>query len=306
MNTTDREIVITRVFDAPRELAWQAMTDPKHVVEWWGPHGFRTTIQKMEVRPGGVWTHIMHGPDGTDYPNHSVFQEVVYPERLVFAHGGSRPGGPEADFIATWTFEAITNKLTRVTIHMVFPTAAQRDIVVKEYGAIEGGKQTLERLADHLPKMGFAARDITIERIVDAPPALVFQCWTDPKHMARWWAPHGFTNPVCELDPRVGGTWRIVMRAPDGTEYPCHGVYQEIVANERLVFTNIATDAAGTPVLDGHTTVTFTEMNGKTKMTVRASATALVDYATAYLEGMEIGWTQSLERLDTEVASTPR
>ena len=299
--TTDREILVSRLFDAPRELAWQAMTDPRHIVHWWGPRGFTTTIQEMDVRPGGVWTLVMHGPDGTDYPNHSVFQEVVYPERLVFAHGGSRPGGPEADFIGTWTFEAVGDQ-TRVTIHMVFPTAAQRDIVVKEYGALEGAKQTLERLSEHLPRMGVGARHIVIERIVDASPALVFQCWTDPDHMARWWAPHGFTNPVCELDPRVGGTWRIVMRGPDGTDYPCHGVYQEIVPAERLVFTNMATDAAGKLVLDGLTTVTFAEVNGKTKLTVRTGAIALVDYAVDYLKGMQEGWTQSLERLDTEVA----
>ena len=154
MTNIDREIVITRVFDAPRELAWQAMTDPEHVVHWWGPHGFTTTIQEMDVRPGGVWIHVMHGPDGTDYPNHSVFQEVVYPERIVFAHGGRKPGGPEADFIATWTFEAIGDK-TQVTIRMVFPTAVARDIVVKEYGAIEGGKQTLERLAGPSSNDGF-------------------------------------------------------------------------------------------------------------------------------------------------------
>ena len=104
---SDREIVVTRVLDAPRELAWQAMTDPRHVAQWWGPRGFTTTIGQMDVRPGGVWTHVMHGPDGTDYPNQSVFKEVVYPERIVFAHGGSRPGGPEANFVATWTFEAL-------------------------------------------------------------------------------------------------------------------------------------------------------------------------------------------------------
>jgi uncharacterized protein YndB with AHSA1/START domain len=304
--TADRELVITRIFDAPRELAWQAMTDPAHVVQWWGPRGFTTTIQVMDVRPGGVWTHVMHGPDGTDYPNHSVFQEVVYPERIVYAHGGHGPGGPEADFIATWTFEAIEDNKTRVTMRGVFPSAEARDAVVREYNALEGGKQTLERLAEHLPAMGVAARYIVIERVLDAPPALVFQCWTDPVHMARWWAPHGFTNPVCELDVRVGGAWRTVMRAPDGTEYPCHGVYQEVVPNQRLVFTNIATDAAGKPVLDGRTTVTFSPHNGKTKMTVSTGAIALVDYAAAYLEGMQAGWTQSLERLDTELASLPK
>jgi uncharacterized protein YndB with AHSA1/START domain len=257
----------------------------------------------MDVRPGGVWTHVMHGPDGTDYPNHSVFQEVVYPERIVYAHGGRKAGRPEAEFIATWTFEAIEDKKTRLTMRGLFPSAAARDLVVKEFGAIEGGKQTLERLAEHLPAMGCDARSIVIERIVDAPPALVFQCWTDPKHMARWWGPRGFTNPVCELDVRIGGTWRIVMRAPDGTEYPCQGVYQAIVPNERLVFTNVATDAAGKPVIDGLTAVAFTEANGKTKVTVSTSGIAVVDYAVAYINGMEAGWTQSLERLDGEVAA---
>src|ERR1700678_444638 len=93
-NSADREIVISRVFDAPRELVWQAMTDPLHVIHWWGPRGFTTTIEEMNVRPGGVWKQVMHGPDGTDYPNKSIFTEVVKPERLVYAHGGGKKGGP--------------------------------------------------------------------------------------------------------------------------------------------------------------------------------------------------------------------
>lgn len=153
LNTlASREIVITRIFDAPRELVWEAWTDPKHVVQWWGPTGFTTTIEKMDVRPGGVWIHVMRGPDGTDYPNKSVFTEVVRPERIVFSHGGGKKGGPAAQFQATWTFEALGDK-SRVTIHMLFPTASDRDRVAKEYGAIEGGKQTLERLAEHLARM---------------------------------------------------------------------------------------------------------------------------------------------------------
>ncbi len=147
--TVDREIVITRTVDAPRELVWNAMTDPNHVVHWWGPHGFTTTIEKMDVRPGGVWKHVMHGPDGADYPNSSVFKEVVKPERIVYSHGGGKVGGPGVHFVATWTFEALGDK-TRVTIHMVFDSPADRDMVITEYGAIEGGKQTLERLAQYL------------------------------------------------------------------------------------------------------------------------------------------------------------
>ncbi|HEX4084906.1 MAG TPA: SRPBCC family protein, partial [Chthoniobacteraceae bacterium] len=87
------EIIISRVFDAPRETVWEAITDPEQVVQWWGPHGFSTTIQEMDLRPGGVWNHVMHGPDGANYPNRSVFTEVVKPERLSYSHGGHKEGG---------------------------------------------------------------------------------------------------------------------------------------------------------------------------------------------------------------------
>ena len=152
-DSAGREIVITRVVRAPRELVWQAMTDPRHVIHWWGPRGFSTTIEEMDVRPGGVWKHVLRGPDGAEYPNRSVFTEVTKPERLVLSNGGGRQGAPSVDFVATWTFDTVAAGQTKVTIRMVFPTAAARDTVVREYGAIEGGKQCLERLAEHLPKM---------------------------------------------------------------------------------------------------------------------------------------------------------
>jgi len=148
-----REIVITREFAAPRELVWEAMTNPLHVVNWWGPRGFSTTIEEMDVRPGGVWKHVMHGPDGVNYPNKSIFKEVVKPERIIYSHGGGRENGPGASFVATWTFDAVETGKTKVTIRMVFPSAPDRNFVVKEFGAIEGGKQTLERLGEHLTKM---------------------------------------------------------------------------------------------------------------------------------------------------------
>src|SRR5216684_6933391 len=87
--TADREIAITRVFNVPRNLVWSAWTDPKHVAQWWGPTGFTNTIHKMEVKVGGVWDFIMHGPDGTDYPNYIEYREIVPPERIVFLHGDS-------------------------------------------------------------------------------------------------------------------------------------------------------------------------------------------------------------------------
>lgn len=151
--TADREIFVTRDFDAPREVVWKAMTSPEHVVYWWGPRGFTTTIETMDVRPGGIWKHVMHGPDGVNYPNQSTFKEVVEPERIVYSHGGKREGGPGVSFVATWTFEALAANKTRLSLRMVFDSPSARDFVAKEFGAIDGAKQTLERLGEYLAKM---------------------------------------------------------------------------------------------------------------------------------------------------------
>ena len=148
-SAVDREIVFTRVFDAPRRMVWEAWTDPKQLVLWWGPKGFTTTIDEMDVRPGGVWKLVMHGPDGTDYPNKSMFTEVVPYERLRYRLSGGKRGGTAAPFEIAATFEDEGDK-TRITMRMVFASAAARDENVREYGSIEGGKQTLERLAEHL------------------------------------------------------------------------------------------------------------------------------------------------------------
>jgi uncharacterized protein YndB with AHSA1/START domain len=150
-------------------------------------------------------------------------------------------------------------------------------------------------------KKTFAERDLTITRVFDAPREVVFKAWTDPKQLAEWWGPKSFTNPVCEVDPKPGGTLRIVMRAPDGAEYPMKGVFREVVRPSRLVFTNIAVDKDGHHIIEGLTTVIFAEQGGKTKLTLQTRGVAMVDYAAAYLQGMEAGWTQSLEKLDALV-----
>lgn len=145
-------------------------------------------------------------------------------------------------------------------------------------------------------------RELVITRVFDAPRSLVFKVWTDPKHMAQWWGPHGFTNPVCELDVRPGGAILIHMRGPDGAVYPMTGVFQEIVEPERLVFTSAALDEAGKPLFEGLTTVTFVEQGGKTALTLQARVVKATAEAAPHLAGMEVGWTQSLERLAAYVA----
>ena len=146
-------------------------------------------------------------------------------------------------------------------------------------------------------------QELVLTRVFDAPRELVFKVWTDPKHVARWWGPHRFTNPVCELDLRPGGAILIHMRGPDGTVYPMTGTYQEIVRPERLVFTSAALDANGNPMFEILTTVTFAEEGGKTKQILRARVIKKTAQAAPYLAGMEAGWTQSLERLAAYVST---
>jgi uncharacterized protein YndB with AHSA1/START domain len=141
-------------------------------------------------------------------------------------------------------------------------------------------------------------RELTIVRIFDAPRALVFRAWTDPKMMMQWWAPKHFTNPVCEVDVRVGGALKIVMRGPDGSDHPMKGVFTEIVPNEKLVFTNIAVDAAGNHLLEGKTIVAFEDVGSKTKMTLVTRAAGKVPQAEFMLGGMEQGWTESIDKLE--------
>jgi uncharacterized protein YndB with AHSA1/START domain len=142
-----------------------------------------------------------------------------------------------------------------------------------------------------------AEREVTITRHFAAPRALVFKTWTDAKNLAQWWGPMGFTNPVCEIDSRVGGALRIHMRAPDGAIHPMKGVIRDIVAPERLVYSFVAVDADDRHLLEGLTTVTFAEENGGTKLTLHSRAVAVAEEAIVYLQGMEMGWTQSIDRL---------
>jgi uncharacterized protein YndB with AHSA1/START domain len=146
-----RSIIATRVYDAPRELVWKAWTDPEHLAQWWGPDGFSTTTSAYDLRPGGVWRFVMHGPDGRDYQNRITFDEIVKPERIAYHHGGGDDVEP-VQFRTTVTFEDISGK-TRLTLHAVFPSAAARERVIKQYGADKGAVQTLSRLADYLAKL---------------------------------------------------------------------------------------------------------------------------------------------------------
>jgi uncharacterized protein YndB with AHSA1/START domain len=145
--TAGREIVISRVIDAPRELVFEAFTEVRHLSRWWGPEGFTTTTQSFEFRVGGEWDFVLHGPDGTDYTEWISWTEIAAPERIALLHGESR-GDPNA-FASVLRFEP-DGAATRIVMHTVFPTKELRDEAVEKYHAIEGGQQTLNNLAAYV------------------------------------------------------------------------------------------------------------------------------------------------------------
>jgi len=144
-NTADRELIISRLLNAPVELVWEVWTDPGHVKNWWGPDGFTNTISKMEIKPGGEWDLVMHGPDGTDYKNKSIFREIVKHKKIVYEH----VSGPK--FIATVEFESRGNT-TFIKWHMLFESREQFIQTVKTFKADEGLKQNIEKLSGYLQR----------------------------------------------------------------------------------------------------------------------------------------------------------
>lgn len=139
-------------------------------------------------------------------------------------------------------------------------------------------------------------RELYISRFYSVSRQQVFRAWTDPKQVARWWGPKDFTNPVCEIEARIGGRIRIVMRAPDGTDYAMQATVIDLRANERFAFDFEAMDKSGKPALQGRLSVSFTDEDGKTRLSLSTYAEGLGPDAVDMLEGMETGWNQSLER----------
>ncbi|MGZ3944420.1 MAG: SRPBCC family protein, partial [Mucilaginibacter sp.] len=141
-STADRELQIERTLNAPVELVWEVFTKPEHIVNWWGPNGFTNTIYTMDVRPGGEWDFMMHGPDGRDYKNRSIYREIVPLKKIVFDHFNP-------NFTTTIEFETKGSQ-THLKWHMLFETAELFEAVVKAHNAAEGLKQNIVKLNAYL------------------------------------------------------------------------------------------------------------------------------------------------------------
>jgi len=195
--TADREIIISRVLNAPVELVWDVWTKPEHIKNWWGPNGFTNTVFEMNVRVGGTWDFIMHGPDGKDYKNKSVYKEIVKYKRIVFEH----ISGPH--FVATIEFEKQGPK-TFLKWRMVFDSKEEFLHVIKTFKADEGLKQNIHKLEGYLQKVesknpNMNEDSVVFERTFNAPVEKVWKAITDIDQMRQWYFPQ-----LEQFKPEVG------------------------------------------------------------------------------------------------------
>lgn len=146
-STADREIVVTRLIDAPPELVFEAFTSVAHLSRWWGPEGFSTTTRSFEFRVGGEWVFTMRGPDGTAHPEWITWTAIVPGERIEMLHGERRDDPDRFESALTFTPEGAA---TRIELRTVFPTAELRDQALERSHAAEGGRQTLAKLAGYV------------------------------------------------------------------------------------------------------------------------------------------------------------
>jgi Uncharacterized conserved protein len=258
-----REITITRLFDAPRDLVFQAWTEPDRISKWWGPEGFFAPSVESDPRPGGSLMIVMRGLDGVDYKMTGIFKEVQAPERLVVESTAlDLDGKPVLTAMNTVTFQDKDGK-TEVTVH-ARAVALVPDAAGMLGGMLTGWTQSLQCLDDVLT--GAIDRQIVTMRVFQATRDRVFEAWTQRDQIEKWWGPTGFTVTIDQMDVRPGGTWLFTMHGPDGVDYPNVIVYEEIVSPERLVYKHGSpdTDDAGF-----RTTVTFDDFMGMTALTMR-------------------------------------
>jgi len=305
---SDGELVITRVFDAPRELVWKAWTEPEHFEKWWGPKDFTAPVVKIDLRVGGKYLYCMRSPGGQDYWGTGVYRKIVGPELLVMTDsfadesGNVVPAtyyGMSAEFPlelqVTVTFEEHEGKTKMTLRHVGIPAGEMKE------QTSAGWNGSFDKLAEHLANVRAATtftlssdREIIMTRIFDAPRQLVFKAHTDPVLIAQWWGPRRFTTIVDRIDVRPGGAWRFINRTADGEEYGFRGEFREIVPPERIVWTF---EFEGMPGHVSVETATFEERDGKTRLTARAVYETVEDRDGMLSSGMEEGARETWDRL---------
>lgn len=299
-----RELAVHRTMPAPREKLWAAFTNARLIDQWWGPDGFRNMTKEMDVREGGIWRHVMHGPDGAQYPNRTVYRQLLKPSKLVLRNEPEGGASRVKPFDQIVTFDVLGAK-TDVKMHLVFDSPEELK-KQRRMGAAKGGKQTLLRLERFLrqPQLNHDTMvtvmldkpQVVVERTFDAEPGAIFAALTDPEAIVRWWGPREMITSVSRIDVREGGKWRFVHRDPLGALYGFHGEYQEIDPPFRIVYTF---NYEGMP--PGHESFISVNLDtledGRTKMTQTADFASHEDRDAMVRIGMEAGAREGMDRL---------
>lgn len=308
------ELRIIRLYDAPVKAVWEAWTDPAKAALWWGPRGFTITTHSKDLKVGGHWHYTMHGPDGVDYPNKTVYFEVEDCVKLVYDHGANDDQPPL--FRVTVLFSECDGK-TKMDMRMALATPEAAEEIGK-FIKKAGGNGTWDRLAEYLEMASSSKEIFVINRSFDAPIDTVFEMWVNPDHLAKWLPPVGCDMQVIKSDVKVGGGNFYSMS--DGADMKLFGRlrYLEIEKPHRLVYTQQFCDenenVSSHPMASCWpatmlSTVSFSEEGPEqTRVTVvwECDGKTTADELAAFVKergGMTQGWTGSFDKLEDYLAS---
>jgi uncharacterized protein YndB with AHSA1/START domain len=302
---SDRKLVLTRTFDAPRALVWKAWTKPEQLMRWWGPEGFTSPVCQVDLRVGGAYLFCMRSPEGKDYWSTGVYREIVEPERLVctdcFADekGNAVPashygmaGDWPAELLVIVTLQERQGMTTLTLEHFGLPEGEMSRLTAAGWnGSFDKMARALERTTRFQAR---GDRELVMTRIFDAPRERVFQAYTNPRLIPQWWGPARYTTTVDKMEVRPGGAWRYIHRGADGSEYGFKGVYGEVVPPERLVTTFEFEGMPGHVSVD---TAVFEDLGGKTRLTATSVFQNAEDRGGMLSSGAEEGAIETWERL---------
>lgn len=311
VTTAEKEIIVSRLLNAPRSLVFLAFTDPRLLQKWWGPKEFTNTFHSFELKPGGKWLFDMVGPDGKVWPNLIEYTEIINPEKIVYHHSDGTGNDPNA-FNAEITFQDMQGK-TQITLKLI----TESEEVLKrhlEFGAVEGGKSTMESLDEFLSGLN-EGEIFKLERRIKAPRSLVFEAFTRIEHLLKWWGPKGFKMESATFDLRPNGIFHYYMTSPEGFKMYGKFVYHEINSPTRLVFTTSFSDEnAGTqrhPLSDSWpletlSIIDFEELDGETVLKMQGLAKNASEAEnkmfTENFKNMEAGFGGTMQQLDAYLA----
>ncbi|TWI61884.1 uncharacterized protein YndB with AHSA1/START domain [Pseudoduganella lurida] len=312
-NADDAALVIRRVFDAPRDLVYDTMTDPAHLRHWWGPKECTVTVAQAEARPGGILHYCMRPREGgADMAvwGRFDFRELDRPERIVFVNGFADEEGNRIRYplLPMWPLEVLNTITleegdggTVMTLHSVPIDASEAEFAVflAGHASMEAGfggmYDVYEAYLQTMASSDTTDREIVLTRTLQAPRELVFDAFTDPAQVGKWWGPRGYSVAIDSMEARPGGSWRFEMTGPDGKLWPNLIEYSEVVRPERLVYRH-GSGADGDPGFAVR--VTFEDAgNGATLLTMHTVFASAETLAAVKKFGAEELGNQTIDKL---------